>query len=59
MKTARIDELCAQHYERVGPLLEASLGRIPVASASFPNGFEKLAQWHVGLHNPPTAVATV
>ncbi len=59
MKTARIDELCAQHYERVGPLLEASLGSIPVASASFPNGFEKPAQWHVGLHDPPPAVATV
>jgi DNA primase len=59
MKIALIDELCAQHYERVGPLLEASLGRIPVASASFPNGFDKPAQWHVGLHDPPPAVATV
>ncbi len=58
MKTARIDELRAEHYERVGPLLEASLGRIPIASASFPNGFEKPAQWHVGLHDPPPAVAT-
>lgn len=43
MKTALVEELCAQHYERVGPLLEALLGRIPVASASFPNGFEKPA----------------
>jgi len=59
MKTVLIEELCAQHYERVGPMLEASLGRIPVASASFPNGFEKPAQWHVGLHDPPPAVATV
>ena len=59
MKTALIEELCAQHYERVGPLLEVSLGRIPVASASFPNGFDKPAQWHVGLHDPPPAVATV
>ena len=30
-----------------------------MASASFPNGFEKPAQWHVGLHDPPPAVATV
>src|SRR5581483_3405414 len=59
MAQALIEELCAQHYERVGPLLEASLGRIPVASASFPNGFDKPAQWHVGLHDPPPAVATV
>jgi DNA primase len=57
--TASIEDLCASHYSRVGPLLEASLGRIPVVSASFPHGFDKPAQWHVSLHDPPPAVATV
>ena len=47
------------HYARVGPLLESSLGRIPLVSASFPGGFDAPAQWHLALNHAPSAVATL
>lgn len=47
------------HYHLVEPLLDRSFGTIPLVCASYPDGFEKSAQFHIDLRRAPNGVHTI
>ncbi len=58
-RTLEETALLLAHYERVGPLLEASLGFVPLVAISYPHGDEMAAAYTFALQAPPATIATV